>query len=257
MSTQPYERQPGEPDKAWFAFIWYRDLGPLRTLERVSGQVRAAKVEGGQLRGKGGELKLNAVRRISTQVEDWSRKWNWVQRVRAWDAEQDRKKREAMLAEVEEMGRRQAQQAMAGAQCLQLPYLALLRKLKDDPATVDQLARLQVPDLMKMVTASSMFLRQLHAAEREARGIQRMLEASLKQEAATPAIGGQTIEAQVVQAQIVGAEFGWVQGRCHCGHKHSEHDQENENPTIVPCTVDGCECQSYRDEDEEPTEDAE
>src|SRR4051794_14613864 len=33
---KPYERQPGEPSVAFGAFVVYRDLGPERSLQKVS-----------------------------------------------------------------------------------------------------------------------------------------------------------------------------------------------------------------------------
>lgn len=65
---KPWDRQPGETDPAWAAFVVYRDLG----LERSGAKV-------GKELGKSHQL-----------IERWSAKNAWVTRVQAWDREQDR-----------------------------------------------------------------------------------------------------------------------------------------------------------------------
>lgn len=83
-----WERQPGEPAKAFAAFRLYRDTpAHERSLEKVA-------------------------RERSTYVTRWSGRWNWVVRAAAWDTEQDRAARTAQLAEIEEMNRRHIQIAM-------------------------------------------------------------------------------------------------------------------------------------------------
>ena len=240
-----WERGDGEPGKAYAAFCLYRDLGPgVRSLQRITAALRAARLKGGQTRVQGGELQAGAVRRVSTQVEDWSSKWRWVARARAWDAEADRKKREAMFAEIEAMGRRQATQAQAAAQVLSMPMIALGNKLKNEQGAGKQLENLTMLQLIELSTKGAMFLRTMHLAEREARGV--------TADGVGPLRGREAEEGSVAVAAVTvtAAEFTWVQGRCTCGHTHSAHDQEHENPLIVPCTVPGCTCKRYRDADE-------
>lgn len=62
-----WEMQPGESMIAYDAFRHYRDLGPSRTLRRSAEMV--GKTEG--------------------HLSDWSSKWLWVERVRAYDARMD------------------------------------------------------------------------------------------------------------------------------------------------------------------------
>src|SRR5215831_10550216 len=91
----PWERQPGETSKQWLAFVTYRDLGPARTLAEVCrllypGQRRTPRPVG--------------------RVVAWSSKNDWVERARAWDAEQDRINREAQTEARLEMTERHLQQ---------------------------------------------------------------------------------------------------------------------------------------------------
>lgn len=86
-----WERQHGETSKAYEAFCVYRDLGPNRSIAKA-----------GQSLGKN-----------KVTLEQWSRKYEWVKRVSAWDTEQDRVAREAQLDEIKKMRKRHADLANA------------------------------------------------------------------------------------------------------------------------------------------------
>lgn len=92
MTQEPWERLPEEPTKAWDAFAAYRDMGSLRSLAKV-----------GRTLGKS-----------TTMAEEWSRRWDWVARARAYDAEQDRIKLHAAKTELESMVRRNVGLASLG-----------------------------------------------------------------------------------------------------------------------------------------------
>ena len=77
MSPLPWERQEGEPAKAFTLFGLYRDMGPSRTLETVA----SGRREG--------------ARRASGYVSRLSRTWEWTSRATAWDEHQDQVAREA------------------------------------------------------------------------------------------------------------------------------------------------------------------
>ncbi len=85
---EPWERQPRETDKAFAAFLSYRDTAPKeRNLRRLG-------------------------RESNATVPRWSKKYNWTERARAWDAEQDRIAREVQLSEIADMNKRHIQIAM-------------------------------------------------------------------------------------------------------------------------------------------------
>lgn len=85
--VEEYERQPGEPPRAWKAFVIYRDMGEDRGVTKVR------DVAGG-------------VYKHSTLLT-WAEKFRWVERARAWDNYVDRRRQAAFLKEQEEMARRQ------------------------------------------------------------------------------------------------------------------------------------------------------
>lgn len=65
---RPWHRQPGETDKAYHAFVTYRNLEPpLRSHARVVSEL-----------GKSRAL-----------ISRWSAEWDWVERAAAWDEEQE------------------------------------------------------------------------------------------------------------------------------------------------------------------------
>ena len=86
----PWEQQPKESAKAFEAFALYRDLGPAeRSVREVARRL-----------GKS-----------ATLIAKWSSRDEWVERAQAWDAEQDRVRREAMQEEAKRMGERHARLA--------------------------------------------------------------------------------------------------------------------------------------------------
>jgi hypothetical protein len=69
----PWEKQKGESAKAFWGFEKYRDLGAIRSLTKVMEIAEETRVAG------------------PSMIERWSSKWRWIDRVDAWDREQDRK----------------------------------------------------------------------------------------------------------------------------------------------------------------------
>lgn len=90
-ATEPWERQAGESVKAFEAFAIYRDMGVERSLRKVA-------------------QRLN---KSVTQIAEWSSNKNWVERVAAWDAEQDRIARQEQIKAIKAMRNRHAGMAKA------------------------------------------------------------------------------------------------------------------------------------------------
>jgi hypothetical protein len=66
--SQPWDKQPGEPEKAWAAFLVYRELGTARTLADTQKIVNPTST------GNSGNIGRTATR------------WQWRRRAAAWDA---------------------------------------------------------------------------------------------------------------------------------------------------------------------------
>lgn len=74
ITRHPWDRQEGEPDKAFRAFRCYLELGPGgRSLYDVTVAFY-------------GDDARNAQRKPSRTVEQWSSTWSWRDRCEAWDA---------------------------------------------------------------------------------------------------------------------------------------------------------------------------
>jgi hypothetical protein len=85
-----WEHQPGESAKAFEAFAAYRDMGAERSLRKLTQQLH----------------------KNLTTIRDWSVKWNWQERVRAYDRELDRQAREQAVRSVRQMTDRHIRIAM-------------------------------------------------------------------------------------------------------------------------------------------------
>jgi hypothetical protein len=127
---QPWERQPGEPNRWYARFERYRLAGPSRSL---LGIVNTERQERGGKRG-------------SSVPQAWAKNakaWQWRVRAEAWDEHQRGVERAAYAAQVEEMNRRHAQEAKA------LQSLAIQR-LKS--LTVDHLS---TADTLRFLTEAA------------------------------------------------------------------------------------------------------
>lgn len=89
--AKAWERQPEETAKAYEAFSIYRDMGAERSLAKVGQQLGKSK----------------------KQMEKWSKKYSWVDRVETWDIEQDRQIRIALTKDIGAMRKRHADMAKA------------------------------------------------------------------------------------------------------------------------------------------------
>ena len=88
-----WERLPGESSKAYEAFCIYRDLGVDRSIEKTA-----------KSRLKPGSF---------SWLRNWSSKYNWVERARAYDDYLEREKRKEQEKAILEMVERHTKEAMA------------------------------------------------------------------------------------------------------------------------------------------------
>jgi hypothetical protein len=99
--------RPGEPERAYEAYCFYRDLGPRRSIAeawRLYRQTPAKK------RSRGRPRKACAAdRRPSGQWTAWSSKFQWSERAADYDAQLDAKHRRARMQGIQKRERRRLQ----------------------------------------------------------------------------------------------------------------------------------------------------
>jgi hypothetical protein len=143
-----WERQPREPDRAWDAFRIYRDLGPdQRSLNRVRSEIGKAY----------------------SNVSEWSGRWEWVKRCRAWDAFVDEQKRLEFIREAKEMGRRQAIEASAMQRTLMQPVRKFLTRVQQ--AGDEEFDDLSLVELWQLSAAATKLYPLVAKLEHYARGV--------------------------------------------------------------------------------------
>ena len=83
-SQKPWERMEGEGSKAFEAFRVYRDMGPERTITAVGRQLSKSR----------------------NLIDRWKDRWNWAERVRAYDNDLERAAHQEAVKSVREMRKR-------------------------------------------------------------------------------------------------------------------------------------------------------
>lgn len=126
----PWERQKGESQKAYEAFVIYRDLGAERSTAKVSQELGKSKA----------------------LIQRWCRAWNWVERCRAYDNSLDEAARRKALKKYQDMTARHIRIALqmqekALADMSELPDGALSPKdilqFLDKAIAVEKAARME------------------------------------------------------------------------------------------------------------------
>jgi hypothetical protein len=115
--TKTYERQDGETTKAYTAFTIYRDIGSVRSLDRVEEKIYGTQV--GHKRGTN-----------LTSLKRWSREWNWVDRCRDYDLDRETEMRQIKsehekAAYIQDLENYQLQQKEIGMMTLNLATRSL------------------------------------------------------------------------------------------------------------------------------------
>lgn len=82
--TKPWERQPKESEKAYDAFVLYREMGEGRTLQSVADELRKSY----------------------TLIRRWKDTWAWKDRVRAYDNDLQEKAHKTAVKKVRQMADR-------------------------------------------------------------------------------------------------------------------------------------------------------
>ena len=112
---EPWERQKGENNKRYEAFCKYRDMKP-RSLQKVAEELTKS----------------------SALIRRWSAQDKWLERVAAWDDEQDRIARQAQIDEIKKMRKRHADLATA----MLVKAAQALRRLPEDEIKATDVSRM-------------------------------------------------------------------------------------------------------------------
>jgi len=127
MTARPWHRQPGETDKAFLAFVTYRDLGPERTVQ--------AAIDTSNKTSSG----------LHRTWTGWSARHHWVQRAAAYDAHLD----EVRLNAIEDRVARTTEKHVQAAQSLIDKGLEHLRSMDTEDMTPGDV-RMYVADGIKL-----------------------------------------------------------------------------------------------------------
>ena len=143
-NRKPWERQKYEPDKAFYYFCIYKDMGADRNTTKVA-----------QVLGTSN----------ANYIGTLSGRWKWKERAREWDNEVQNAKNAAMLKQVEDMNKRHAQLAVAGL----MPIANVIQKVSKE-IEAQQLDNLEFNKLYDIYLDSIKAMSSVVNIERKARG---------------------------------------------------------------------------------------
>lgn len=132
-TDKPWERQKGESEKAYEAFVTYRDMGSERSLRAVS----------------------RALGKSKTIIDRWSREKGWVERVRAYDNDLEKEARAKAIKDRKAMTERHIGIAMQ----VQKKALEALANL-----SVEDMSPKDIKEYIKMATELERLNREFEGA---------------------------------------------------------------------------------------------
>jgi hypothetical protein len=133
-STKPWERQKGETEKAYEAFVLFRDAGPGRTLIAVARELHKSY----------------------TLIRRWNDTWNWSERVRLYDVDVEKAARAQAVKDRKDMIARHTKLALD----VQKKAEEALKALK-----VSDMAPKDIKEYIKMATDLERLNRDIVEAE--------------------------------------------------------------------------------------------
>ncbi len=134
---KPWERQKGESGQAYEAFALYRDIGKSRTVSAV----------------------VKRLEKSRSLLDRWKARWNWEERVTAYDNEIERQAKEQVIKDRKTMLDRHVKIAMQ----VQKKALEALGKL-----SVDDMTPKDIKEYIRMATDLERLSRSLEVDSQEA-----------------------------------------------------------------------------------------
>ena len=135
-TDKPWERQKGESEKAFEAFSIYRDMGEKRTLTAVAEQLRKS----------------------DSLIWRWKDRWDWFERVRAYDNDLEKEARAKPIKDRKDMPSRHIGIAMQ----LQKKALEALQGL-----SVQDMTAKDIKEYIKMATDLERLNREITEDDRD------------------------------------------------------------------------------------------
>lgn len=159
---QPWDRQEGESEYLYSQFLYYRDLGPGRTVaathKHFNGETKKVKS------GKSAGSKQQGISYAT------SKKFNWKARALSWDNDQERQYQLARSEAIRDMVARHEEQVVEAIDALMVPVKALNEAMQDEDF-VHSLSKTDAKKLVQMANQSARTIPSLMSAERLARGM--------------------------------------------------------------------------------------
>lgn len=90
-------QQEGESDRAWLAFVIYRDMGAGRTIDGAYELYRARLDQSNLAKSEQVQKSPKRLRIASPSFKEWSKKFNWAERVKDWDNKKNQRIQSAQL----------------------------------------------------------------------------------------------------------------------------------------------------------------
>lgn len=124
IERQPWERREKESPKAYAALCSYRDLGPTRSVEKAFAALNPGKKRSGR----------------PAEWYVWSRRFEWVARVNAWDEYQRGVEDTARLERLRELARKRSEAEFEA-------FNALLEDIRENRELLKKVRTLPVTDV--------------------------------------------------------------------------------------------------------------
>lgn len=146
---EPWNRTEDETDQSWKYFVYYRNAGPTRSINKTAAHFK---------------VKYGSIGRMSAQHR-------WPARAAAFDEYEDRVYQIRRQIAIREMAERHADQMVDALEALTIPFKALAQKFANEPGLIDEMAERDVKSLLGMAAQAGRIAPQLMSAERLARGM--------------------------------------------------------------------------------------
>lgn len=147
---EPWGRMEDESDRHYLYFSTYRNLGLVRDYKTISKRYNVSKA----------------------YLWDLAKKFNWPDRVLAWDLLREQVYTREMLQGVRDMAQKHVRIAEDGLDAMAATFSAISRRQKRDPAGFDlELDGIPIKSLITIAQRSAQVIPSLMAAERLARNM--------------------------------------------------------------------------------------